>query len=54
MHVADLGADTETLMCAKQAADRLLLEDPGLLRDEHAALHRRVKMMTEKWNGTLN
>jgi len=54
MHVADLGTDTETLLRSKEAAERLLREDPMLAFPEHAALRERVEMMTEKMNGTLN
>ena len=54
MHVADLGTDTETLLRSKEAAERLLQEDPALKFPEHAALRQRVEMMTEKMNGTLN
>ena len=54
MHVADLGTDTETLMKAKDAADRLLALDPTLSLPEHAALRDRVLLLTEKLDGTLN
>ncbi|MBR4472543.1 MAG: ATP-dependent DNA helicase RecG [Oscillospiraceae bacterium] len=53
-HVADLGTDTETLMRSKEAAERLLREDPELQLPEHRALRERVEMMAEKMNGTLN
>ncbi len=54
MHVADLGTDAETLMKSKDAADRLLERDPALSLPEHAALRRRVALLTEKLDGTLN
>ena len=54
MHVADLGTDTETLMKSKEAADRLLSLDPALALPEHAALRDRVRLLTEKLDGTLN
>ena len=54
MHLADLGAETETLLRAKEAADRLLSEDPLLQAPEHCDLQNRVQLMTEKMNGTLN
>ncbi|MBQ9662423.1 MAG: ATP-dependent DNA helicase RecG [Oscillospiraceae bacterium] len=54
MHVADLGTDTETLLKSKEAADRLLAEDPALSLPEHAALRERVLLLTEKMDGTLN
>ena len=54
MHLADLGAETQTLLRAKEAADRLLAEDPLLRAPEHRDLQNRVQLLTEKMNGTLN
>ncbi len=54
MHLADLGAETDTLLRAKNAADRLLTEDPLLEFPEHRDLQARVQYLTEKMNGTLN
>ena len=54
MHLADLGAETETLLRAKEAAERLLTEDPLLQAPEHHDLNDRVRMLEEKMNGTLN
>jgi ATP-dependent DNA helicase RecG len=54
MHLADLGAETQTLLRAKEAADRLLAEDPLLCSPEHWDLQNRVQLLTEKMNGTLN
>ena len=54
MHPADLGTETETLLRAKEAADRLLAEYPLLQAPEHRALSDRVQLLTEKMNGTLN
>ncbi len=45
MHVADLGADAQILQRAQQAAQRLLLEDPGLEEPENAALRERVERL---------
>ena len=42
MHVADLGADTQVLQRAQQAALSLLAEDPGLEQPENEALRRQV------------
>ena len=54
MHLADLGAETETLLRAKEAAERLLTEDPQLQAPEHRDLNDRVRILEEKMNGTLN
>ena len=54
MHLADLGAETETLLRAKEAAERLLTEDPQLQEPEHRDLNDRVRILEEKMNGTLN
>ena len=54
MHLADLGAETETLLRAKEAAERLLTEDPQLQELEHRDLNDRVRILEEKMNGTLN
>ena len=54
MHLADLGAETESVLRAKAAADRLLSEDPLLALPEHRDLQARVQYLTEKMNGTLN
>ena len=54
MHLADLGAETETLLRAKKAAERLLTEDPQLQEPEHRDLNDRVRILEEKMNGTLN
>ena len=54
MHLADLGAETETLLRAKKAAERLLTEDPQLQELEHRDLNDRVRILEEKMNGTLN
>ena len=54
MHLADLGAETQTLLRAKEAAERLLAEDPFLQEPEHRDLQNRVQLLTEKMNGTLN
>ena len=48
MHLADLGAETDTLLRAKNAADRLLTEDPLLEFPEHRDLKARVQYLTEK------
>lgn len=54
MHLADLGADTDTLLRARTAAEQLLSSDPQLLFPEHRDLRERVLLLTEKMNGTLN
>ena len=54
MHVADLGTDTETLLKSKEAAEQLLESDPELSLPEHRVLYDRIRMLTEKMNGTLN
>ena len=54
MRLADLGAETETLLRAKEAAERLLTEDPQLQEPEHRDLNDRVRILEEKMNGTLN
>ena len=54
MHLADLGAETETLLRAKETAERLLTEDPQLQEPEHRDLNDRVRILEEKMNGTLN
>ena len=38
MHIADLGADTDTLQRAQQEAAALLADDPGLQKEENALL----------------
>ena len=42
MHVADLGADAQTLQRAQQAALRLLADDPSLALPEHRGLREKV------------
>ena len=54
MHLADLGAEAETLLQAKEAADLLLSEDPLLEAPMYRDLQARVRSLTEKMNGTLN
>jgi ATP-dependent DNA helicase RecG len=54
MHLAELGAETESLLKARDAAHRLLEEDPLLESPEHRDLHDRVQLLSEKMNGTLN
>ena len=45
MHIADLGADTETLQRAQQEAALLLASDPELQTEEHALLRERVELL---------
>ena len=54
MHLAELGAETESLLKARDAAHRLLEEDPLLEAPEHRDLQDRVRLLSEKMNGTLN
>lgn len=54
MHVADLGADTNVLKKAKEEADLLLAEDPGLIQEEHTLLRSRIQAMLENNAITLN
>ena len=49
LHVADLGADTETLLRAKAAAEELLEADPDLSLPEHAALCARVSALADQF-----
>ena len=44
-HIADLGADADTLQRAQQEATRLLAADPELKLPEHAALRERVEQL---------
>ena len=54
LHVADLGADTRLMQESKEAAERLLQEDPDLSLPEHRDLKIRVQKMTEQMTGTLS
>ena len=44
-HIADLGADADTLQRAQQEATRLLAADPQLVLPEHTALRERVEQL---------
>ena len=44
-HIADLGADAETLQRAQQEATLLLASDPELQAEEHTLLRERVDLM---------
>ena len=52
LHIADLGTDADTLAEARQAADRLLSEDPELTA--HPAIRERVELLLSRTEGTLN
>ena len=54
MHIADLCADMSVLEDAKDAAEALLKDDPGLDRPEHAALRAKCDRLFEVNAGTLN
>ena len=45
MHIADLGADANTLQRAQQEATQLLQEDPALEKEENALLRERVEQL---------
>ena len=45
MHIADLGADANTLQRAQQEAMQLLQEDPKLEKEENALLRERVDQL---------
>ena len=45
MHIADLGADANTLQRAQQEAMQLLQEDPELEKEENALLRERVEQL---------
>ena len=44
-HIADLGADTDSLQRAQQEAKTLLADDPGLQKEENALLRERVEQL---------
>ncbi len=44
-HIADLGADTDTLQRAQQEASLLLSQDPELLKPENRLLRERVELL---------
>ena len=54
MHVADLGADTQVLQRAQQAALRLLQADPELAMPEHRELRARVNGLFQKSADSFN
>ena len=54
MHVADLGADTVTLMAAKAEADALFAQDPLLTLSSHTVLRQRIEEMLQAGSITLN
>jgi hypothetical protein len=54
MHVADLGADTVTLMAAKAEADALFAQDPFLILSSHTVLRQRIEEMLQDGSITLN
>ncbi|MBR5381710.1 MAG: ATP-dependent DNA helicase RecG, partial [Oscillospiraceae bacterium] len=54
LRVADLAADMETLRDAREAAGRVMAEDPGLCKPENAALAAAVRRLLEENLDTLN
>ncbi|MBO5975818.1 MAG: ATP-dependent DNA helicase RecG, partial [Oscillospiraceae bacterium] len=54
MHIADLGGDMRILQSAQAAAQKLLADDPRLLKPENAALRERIKQLFEANSDMLN
>ena len=53
-HLADLGADAQTLQLAQQEANALLVQDPSLELPEHRLLQERVARLWSKNADTFN
>ena len=53
-HIADLGADADTLQRAQQEATKLLADDPGLQKEENALLRERVERLFRESADSFN
>lgn len=54
LKAADLSCDMELLRTARDAAQELLVRDPGLREAAHAPLRRRIAALFEMKESTLN
>ena len=54
MHVADLGADAQTLQRAQAEATKLLADDPGLNKTENHPLRERVERLFSESADSFN
>ncbi len=54
MHVADLGADAQTLQRAQAEATKLLADDPGLNKTENRPLRERVERLFSESADSFN
>lgn len=53
-HIADLGADADTLQRAQAEATKLLADDPGLQKEENALLRERVERLFRESADSFN